>query len=161
MNFKESCQTRGIHFTLAAPEHLIINGQVKVTWRTLCTISHSLMVHARISEACIHFALMYTTDHIFPVLLIKDPINKDRDLTPPFKLATCTKPSVTHFRVFFCPYVVQKSTAHVGKKALNMSHQSQKGFRGIFVGILQHQKRISCVYIEYKEDNIFIWCCLW
>ena len=26
------------------------------------------------------------------------------------------------------------------KKALNISHQAQKGFRGIFVGIPQHKK---------------------
>ena len=32
------------------------------------------MVHARVSEAYIHLALMYTADHIFPVLPIKDLI---------------------------------------------------------------------------------------
>ena len=30
--------------------------------------------------------------------------------------------------------------AHVETKTLNMCHQAQKGFRGIFVGIPQHQK---------------------
>ena len=30
--------------------------------------------------------------------------------------------------------------AHVETKTLNMRHQAQKGFRGIFVGIPQHQK---------------------
>ena len=30
--------------------------------------------------------------------------------------------------------------AHVEKKTLNMRHQAQKGFRGIFVGIPEHQK---------------------
>ena len=43
-------------------------------------------------------------------------------------------------RVLFCPFVVRKATAHVDKKALSMYHQAQKGFRGIFVGIPQHQK---------------------
>ena len=56
--------------TLAAPEHQEMNGKVEVTWRTLRTIAHSLMVHARVSEAYIHFALMYMTYHILPVLLI-------------------------------------------------------------------------------------------
>ena len=46
--FKEECQTYGVHLTLAAPEHQEINGQVKVTWRTLRTIAYSLMVHARV-----------------------------------------------------------------------------------------------------------------
>ena len=44
-------------------------------------MAQSIMVHARVLEAYIHFALMYTTDHIFPVLLIKDMINEDGDLT--------------------------------------------------------------------------------
>ena len=69
---KEECQTRGVHLTLAAPEHQEMNGQVKVTWRTLRTIAHSLMVNARVTEVYVHFALMYMTDHIFPVLPIKD-----------------------------------------------------------------------------------------
>ena len=63
---------------------------------------------------------MYTTDHIFTVIPIKDMINKDGDLTTPYKLATVTKTSVSHIRMLFCPCVVQKDTAHIGTKALNM-----------------------------------------
>ena len=63
-----------------------------MTWRTLSKIAHSLMVHARVSEEYIHFALIYTTDHIFPVLPIKYMMNKDGDPTMPFKLARGTKP---------------------------------------------------------------------
>ena len=111
-----------------------------MTSRTLHTITHYLVVHARVSEAYIHFALMYTTYYIFPVLPIKDLINKYGESTTPFKLAEGTKPSVSYLRVLFCPCVVQKSTVHVGTKALNMRHQSPKIFRGIFVGIPQHQK---------------------
>ena len=83
---------------------------------------------------------MYTTGHIFPVLPIKDMINEDGDPTTPHKLATGTKPTVSHLRVLFCPYVVHKSTAHVGKKSSNMRHQAQKVFCGIFIGIPQNQK---------------------
>ena len=78
-----------------------MNGQVEVTWRTLRTIAHSLMLHARVSKAYIHFALMYMTDHIFPVLPIKDLRNEDGEPTTPFKFATCTKPSVSNSRVLF------------------------------------------------------------
>ena len=91
-------------------------------------------------EAYIHFAFMYTTDHIFPVLPIKDLINKDGDLTTSFKLETGKKPSVSHLRVLFCPCVLRKAAAHVDKKLLNMRHQAQNGFCGIFVGIPQHHK---------------------
>ena len=77
--FKEECQTRGVCLTLVAPEHQEMNGQVEVTWRTLRTVAHALMVHARVLEVYVNFALMYTTDHIFPVLPIKDLINKGGD----------------------------------------------------------------------------------
>ena len=73
------------------------------------------MVHAIVSEAYINFALMYMTDHIFPVLPIKDLINEDGELTTSFKVATGTKPSGSHLRVLFFPCVVQKATAHVDK----------------------------------------------
>ena len=73
---------------LAALEHQEMNGQVKVTWRTLRTVAHSLMVHARVPEACIHFSLMYTEDHICLVIPIKYMINKDGYPTTPFKLPT-------------------------------------------------------------------------
>ena len=95
----------------------------------------SIMVYARVLEAYIHFALMYTTYYIFPVVPIIYVINEDVHLTPPMKLARGTKPSVSHLHVLLCPFVVRKYTAHVDKKALNMRHQAQKGFRGIFVGI--------------------------
>ena len=117
-----------------------MNGQVEVTWRTLHTVVHALMVHARVPEVYVHFTLMYTTDHIFPVLPLKNLINEDGDPTTPHKLATGTKPSVSYLHVLFCPCVVRKATAHVETKTLNMCHQAQKGFCGIFVGIPQHQK---------------------
>ena len=126
-----------------------MNGKVEVTWKNLRKISHSLMIHARFLEACIHFALMYNTDRIFPVLPIKYMINKDDDPTTTFKLATSTKPSVSYLRVLFCTCVVRKATSHVDKKALNMRHQAQKGFHGIFVGIPQHQKG----YIVYVPST--------
>ena len=112
---------------LAAQEHQEMNGQVELTQKRLRTIAHSLMVHARVSEACIHFAFMYTTYHIFPVLPIKDLINEDGEPTTSFKLATSTKPSVSNLRVFCFPCVVRKATSHVDKQALNISTAS-KGY---------------------------------
>ena len=72
---------------------------------------------------------------------MKDIINEDGDPTKPHKLATGTKPSVSHLRVLFCPCVVQKAKAHVDTNTLNMRHQGQKGFHSIFVGIPEHKKR--------------------
>ena len=123
-----------------------MNGQVEVTWRTLRTVAQYFMLHARVPELYVHFAIMYTTYHIFPVLPIKYLINDDGNPTTSHKLATGTKPSVSHLRVLFCPCVVRKATAHVETKTLNMRHQAQKGLRGIFVGIPEHKKDILCTY---------------
>ena len=92
------------------------------------TVAHAIMVHARVPEVYVHFTLMFTTDQIFPFLLFKDLINEDGNPTKPHKLATDTKPSVSHLRVLFCPCVVRKATAHVDTMALNMPHQAQKVF---------------------------------
>ena len=58
-----------------------------------------------------------------------------------------------HICVIIFPCVVQKSTAHIRKKALNMRHKEQKCFRGIFVGIIQHQKGYL-VYTPSKRKII-------
>ena len=74
------------------------------------------MVHARVFEVYIDFAFMYTIDHIFTVIPIKDMIKEDGDTTTPFKLTTGTKTSVPNLRVSFFPCVVPKATAHVKKR---------------------------------------------
>ena len=85
-DFKDECQTRRVSLTLAAPEHQEMNRHVEVTRRTLRTVAHSLMVHARFPEVYVHFELIYTTYHIFPVLPMKDLINGDGDLAMQHKL---------------------------------------------------------------------------
>ena len=67
------------------------------------TIAHPLVVYARVLEAYNNSALMYTEDHILPVLPIKDLIKKDGKPTIQFNLATGAKPSVSYVRVLFCP----------------------------------------------------------
>ena len=103
---------------------------------------------------------MYTTDNIFPVIPIKHLVNQDGEPNTPHKLATGTKPSVSKIHVLFFPFVVQNATANIDPKALNMRHKSQKGFRGIFVEIPQHQKGYliyvpSTRKIVYSHDVVF------
>ena len=56
--------------------------------------------------------------------------------------------------MLFCPCVVRKATAQVDKKALNMHHQAQNVFRGILVGIPQHQKWYL-VYVPSSRKIIY------
>ena len=79
-------------------------------------MAQSHMVNVIVSEVYIHFALMYTTCHILLVPPIKNLINEDKNQTIPFKLATGRKNPVSHIHVLFCPYVVRKATAHMGKR---------------------------------------------
>ena len=97
--------------TLAAPEHQGMNGQVEVTWRTLRTVAHSLMVHARVPEAYVHFTLRYTTYNIFPVLPIKDLINEDGDPTSPHKLQQVQNLQC-HIYVFYFVHVLYGKLRH-------------------------------------------------
>ena len=121
-----------------------MNGQVEVTWRTLRTVAHSLMVHARVPDVYIHFSLMYMTDHIFPFLPIKDLINEDGDPTTPHQMATGTKPLMSHLRVLFCPCVVRKATTHVETKTLTCVTKRKKGFAVSSLGFQSTKKDTLC-----------------
>ena len=138
--FWEDISIPEVIIALVTPDHQEMNVQVDVTWQKLKTITHSIIVHAQVSEEYIYFALMYTTDNTFPVLPIKHLANQYGEPTTPHKMEDGKKPSVSNPRVLFCLCVLQKATAYVDTKALYMRHQSQIYFIGIFAGILQHQK---------------------
>ena len=46
----------------------------------------------------------------------------------PHKLEADTKHSISNLRILLCTCVVQKATAHVATKELNIRHQPQKKF---------------------------------
>ena len=79
--FQEGLSLRGVKLSLVAPDHQEMNNQVEGKWRKLRTIVHSIMVHAWVYDEYIHFALIYMTDHIFPVLSIKHLVNQDCEPT--------------------------------------------------------------------------------
>ena len=64
-------------------------------------------------------------------------------------MATGTKISVSHVGVLFCLCVVQKATAHVETKTLNMRHQAQKGFSRHLHGNTTAPKRIPGLRTQY------------
>ena len=104
------------------------------------------MIHTRLLEAYINFALIYTTDYMFTFLTIKYLINEYSEPSTPFKLATGTKPSVSHLCVLFCPCGVRKATAHVAIKALNMRHQAQNIVVVSSLELQSIKKSILCTY---------------
>ena len=66
--FQEGFFVRGVCLVSLSTYHQEMNDQVEVTWQTLQTIKHSIMVHTRVLEKYLHFELMNMTDHIVPVL---------------------------------------------------------------------------------------------
>ena len=100
-----------------------------------CTLNHD--AHTSFGRIYTFFVNVYNSSNIYS---FKNLINQDGEPTTQHKLETVTKTSVSNICALFFPYAVRKVTAHVDGKALNMCHQSQKGFQGIFVGIKQHQK---------------------
>ena len=96
------------------------------------------MVHAQVLEAYIHFTLMYTADHIFPLLPNKDLINEDGQLTMKFKFVTGRKPSISLF--FFWFVCCTKIYCTCWYKGVKYASPIAKVICGIFFGIIQHQK---------------------
>ena len=109
--FKEGCQVRGVRLTLAAPEHQEMNGMAEVTWRTIRSIAHSLMVFARVNDDYTHHALIFAAHHIIPVLPLKDLVNEQGDPVTPIELMTNKKAMIRHLRTLFCPCIIKKHTA--------------------------------------------------
>ena len=72
-------------------------------------------------------------DHICLVPPIKYLIYEEGEPTTTFKLATDMKPSISYLRVLFCPCVIRKSTAHVGKKATLAAPEHQENSRKLEV----------------------------
>ena len=99
---------------------------------------------------------MYMAYHIFLVLPIKDLINKDRNMTTPYKLAMGMKPSIPNLCVLFCPFVVPKATAYVGTKTLNMHLPRAKGFLQYVCWNSRELNRVPCLCTTQTEDRIFI-----
>ena len=58
------------------------------------------MVHTQVSDECIVFEIIYTTNNIFPVLTIKHLVNQDDEPTMPHKLATIMKPIVSNLSFY-------------------------------------------------------------
>ena len=86
------------------------------------------MVHSHVFDKYIHCAIIYKTDHIFPVLLIKHLANQNSEPTTPHKLETGTKKSVSNQYVLFFPCAVRKGNAHVDTKVFNIHHKLKKEF---------------------------------
>ena len=85
------------------------------------------MGKAQVSDKYIHFALMYTTDYIFPVLPIKHLVNKDGE-----KICHTNCKLAQNFQyqthMFYSVHVFTKGSAHVKKKCVKHASSITKSF---------------------------------
>ena len=117
-----------------------MNRQVRVTWRTFCTIAHSLMVHDRLFKSVYSFCInVYNRSYIY------SSTNQRYDYQrQPNNHSIYTCDSYKTFSIIFMYNILTmhwiESYCILWQKVLNMRHPAQKGFRGIFNGIPQHKK---------------------
>jgi transposase InsO family protein len=146
--FKKHCWEAGIQLSLAAPKKQYQNHLAECTWQTIGTMAHSLLVHARLPDSFMYYALVYSC-HIFNVLPVKGLYSRDQVATP-YELFQGTKPNISQFRVFGCPVTARKWTI------TGNSHgkQTERGIRGIFVGFDANQK--GYVFFSPASRQLFI-----
>ena len=152
--FQEGLSISGVQIKLAAPDHQKSNGLVEVMWQTLRIITHSIMVHIRVFGKYINFALMYITNHIFPILPIKNFTNQDNEHTKPHELApgNDTKPLVSNIRVLSCTSVFYKKWLHMLTERCSTCIINHKRVFGVLLlGFYYTKKGTSSTYLWHKR----------
>ena len=122
-DFRDGCAVRGVHLTLAAPQHQEMNSIAEAMWKLICTTAHSLMVFARVEERFTDFALLYAAHEIIPALPLRDLVDDSGETTTPTFLMTGKKAHISGIRTLFFPCIIKKLTAQKDEKVLNMRHQ--------------------------------------
>jgi hypothetical protein len=132
--FKEHCWQAGIALSLAAPKKQYQNHLAERSWQTINTMARGILVHARLPDSFMFHALVYSC-HIFNVLPVKG-LYLNGHMGTPYELFQGIKPSISHFRVFGCPITARKWTTAQS----STGKQTERGIRGIFVGLAENQK---------------------
>jgi hypothetical protein len=122
---------------LAAPKRQDNNHLAERSWQTIHRMARSMLVHARLPDKYHFHAIRYATS-VFNVLPVKNLYNKEGEICSPFELFTGNKPTIAHLRVFGCPVVAKRSVISID--GLATKHCTEKGIRGIFIGLPANQK---------------------
>jgi len=118
----------GIQLSLAAPKKQNQNHLAERSWQTLCSMAHSLLVHARLPDTFWFYAIRYASN-IFNVLPIRSHTPTGDVPATPYQLYYGRLPSLASFWVFGSPVVVKR---WVIEQSLT-GKQTERGTRGIFI----------------------------
>jgi hypothetical protein len=149
--FKQFCIVHHINLLLAAPKHRENNHLAKRSWQTIHRVARSMLVHARLPDKY-HFHPIRYVAAVFNMLPVKNLYNTNGEICSPFELFTGKKPLISHLRVFGCPAVAKQSVISV--EGLSTQHFTEKGIRGVFIGIPLHQNG----YLIYLPGSRTIAC---
>ena len=137
--FQQACADSRIAVNLAAPKHQEQNSFAESTWKTVQSLSDRIMVHSRLPPEFKFHADLYAVV-IKNVIPTKDLINQEGNPATPFELFTTQKPRIAHLRVFGCPVVFRKWTITTNEGKVVENNTSQRGVRGIFIGLPMNQQ---------------------
>ncbi|MGH7955157.1 MAG: hypothetical protein ACREOZ_04270, partial [Gloeomargaritales cyanobacterium] len=150
--FKQAALTSGFRLTIAAPRHQEQNAYCERTFQTIRLIAHKLLLNARAGEQYLHHALLYATDHIFPVIPWKN-LQVDGRQSTPYEMVHGHRPHLKHLRVLFCPCIVKKHMVRQHGQFIQTSHIPQRGIRGVFIGFASDQAG-SLIFIPSTRQII-------
>ena len=136
--FISDCEQYDIKVTFAAPRHQEMNGICERAWATVRNIAFSFLVHARIVFEFFPLALEHAWK-VHACLPIKDVQVNDQPITP-FEYFFQAKPTLSRFKVLFCPCSVNigPTKDKKTKQILNRKNNPERAIRGIHVGIPRH-----------------------
>jgi hypothetical protein len=99
-------------------------------------MARSLLIHARLPDTFWYHALAYAT-YIFNVLPVRGLQDLETEIpATPHELFFGTKPHISHLQTFGCPVIIRKWTTSDNTNG----KQTERGLRGIFIGLDMHQK---------------------
>jgi len=114
-------------------------------------MARSMLVHARLPDKYHFHAIRYVA-LVFNVLPVKNLYNSTGEISSPFELFCGKKPTISHLSIFGCPVVAKRAVISID--GLRATHCTEKGIRGIFIGIPSDQKG----YLIYLPGSRSIAC---
>ncbi len=133
-----------MQLVLAAPKKQYQNHLAERTWQTVSSMSRSLLVHAQLPDTFTYHALTYAC-HIFNVLPVRGLMNEEEIPSTPYQLFFGKCPFISRFRVFGCSTIVRHWVLHNKTNG----KQTERGARGIFLGLHMNQKG----YLVYSPGS--------
>ena len=157
--FLEGCALHHIRLSHAAPRHQEMNGLAERNWQSIRELAFSMMVHAHVGDEFYDFALNHAWK-VFNCLPVRTLEIDGRPATP-YEKYYGEKPSITKFRVLFCPVIVgigekrgpASSPEDEARRIRHRRNTPERAVRGIHVGLPERSEGYL-VYIPSMNSTV-------